>query len=470
MRHSIRRRLLSWLLLPLLLLSVILTFVSYWDIRAVVRDIFDKQLLNSADIVASRVRSRNGRIEVDLPPGAQAVLRHHYKDKFRYAILDSKLGLISGDRDLPAPPVKPVSDSPIFWAAVLHGEEMRLAAIAVAVPAFFDDSVVVEVAETRYSRQSLANYVTFIVLLPQLILIVLAATIAWVAVGKGLKQLSELQREIEQRSLDDLSQIDESHAPMEVQSLVSSLNRLLGRLQEEIQTQKRFTANAAHQLRTPIAGIKTFVSIALRTAREKDMIDFLQHIQSGVNRMSRLVNQMLSLARTDTDAMKRVAVKRIDLNDLASEVAEEFVPLSISCNLELGYQDASVPAYINGDPVSLREMISNLVDNAIRYSGRGGNVNVMVTVNGCVSLIVEDDGPGIPKEHRTLVFERFYRILGRDVPGSGLGLSIVNEIARAHGAEIFVSDGAGGKGTKFTVKFPAVDIKRAGPEVSPTGL
>lgn len=463
MRHSIRRQLLSWLLLPLLLLSVILTFVSYWDIRSVVRDIFDKQLLNSADIVASRVRSRDGRIEVDLPPGAQAVLRHHYKDKFRYAILDGQLSWISGDRDLPPPPLKPMQDSPVFWAAALGEEEMRLLAIAVSVPALSDDSVVVEVAETRYSRQSLANYVTFIVLLPQLILIVLAATIAWVAVSKGLKQLSELQREIEQRSLDDLSQIDESHAPLEVQSLVSSLNRLLGRLQEEIQTQKRFTANAAHQLRTPIAGIKTFVSIALRTAKEKDMVEFLQHIQSGVNRMSRLVNQMLSLARTDTDAMKRVAVKRVDLNDLASEVTAEFVPLSISHNLELGYQDSAGPAYINGDPVSLREMISNLVDNAIRYSGAGSNVNVMVTVNGSVSLIVEDDGPGISKEHRTLIFERFYRILGKDIPGSGLGLSIASEIVRAHGAEIFVADGPGGKGVRFTVRFPALDVNKEFP-------
>jgi two-component system, OmpR family, sensor histidine kinase TctE len=236
------------------------------------------------------------------------------------------------------------------------------------------------------------------------------------------------------------------------------MNELLQRLSLALASQQRFIADAAHQLRTPIAGLKTQTELALRQTPPGDAHETLRQLRTATERATRLVNQLLSLARAEPSAGRVQGNEWLDLRQLARDATAEWVPRAIDRNIDLGFDAGSERAVVEGDALLLREMLMNLLDNAVRYTQPGGQVTVRVGhTAGSPAVAVEDNGPGIPENERARVFERFHRVLGSGAEGCGLGLAIVREIAQSHGATVALTPGAHGIGTVVSVVFRSLD-------------
>jgi len=333
----------------------------------------------------------------------------------------------------------------------------------------------VQVAETLVKRSQLATEIIKGVILPQFVILPMAVLLVWLALARGIAPLNELQQRIRQRAADDLSPIDEHEAPDEVSPLVRAINDLLGRLDRSLSTQKRFLADAAHQLKTPLAGLRTQAELAQREIDAgfdpEALKRALQQIAHSSQRAAHMVNQLLSMARAE-DRGAAARETEVNLARLATETVRDFVPRALERRIDLGYEgpgaegNATPPerCRVLGHPLLLREMLRNLVDNALQYTPAGGTVTVRLGGDAAegVVLQVEDSGPGIPAAERELVFQPFYRALGTNVDGSGLGLAIVAEVARRHGATLTLTDARDpaaaaasghGPGARFTLRF-----------------
>ncbi|HYK14142.1 MAG TPA: ATP-binding protein, partial [Burkholderiales bacterium] len=313
------------------------------------------------------------------------------------------------------------------------------------------------VAETLNKRRTLANEVLLGMLLPEFLLIALVGALVWFGIERGLRPLATLQAEISSRSHRDLSPLPEQNAPGEVRALIRAMNELLARLAFALSAQQRFIADAAHQLRTPLAGIKTQAELALRQQKLDEVQHTLQQLNTATGQTTHLVNQLLSLARAEPGAARTQAMQKLDLTALARDTATEWVPRALERDIDLGVEEAAdgaTTALIEADALFIREMLGNLLDNAIRYTQAGGRVTVRVgNVGEQVLLTVEDNGPGVPPDEHERVFERFHRVLGTGAEGCGLGLAIVREIAQGHNADVRLTAGAHGVGTLVTITF-----------------
>ncbi len=460
--RSIKKDLLMWLLLPLCSLCVISTAVAYMLASSFANDAYDRNLINTADSIAARVRvGSNGTFVIDLPPPAQAILRHtHSDDRLYYQVLTPDLVRLAGDA-LPTQRSHLDSVIPRLRYARFNGETLRVARIRIPLEQKPDQIILVQAAESLKGRTDLTHQILVSILLPQILLVVFGAIAVSFGVRKGLAPLGDLTSAVVERSKSDLHPLDDAIAPLEAQPLANAINDLLGRLRADLESQRRFVANAAHQLRTPLAGVKTYVEIMQRSQTASDNSkNLLTQIDKGIDRMSHLVNRLLALAKADPHAI--FAFTEVDLNLIASEATSELIGQALENQIELGLGPATAPAIIKGDPSNLKELVTNLVENAIIYTPAGGSVFVSVVSGDGISLVVQDTGPGIPAEEREQVFERFYRILGTQVDGSGLGLAIVKEIAATHDARVCLEDGEGDTGTKAIVKFPVL-LKNHGP-------
>ena len=457
MKNSIRHKLLVWLLVPLLGLSFLTAGCSYLLARHLTKVVFDKQLINSADSVASRVQVLGESVRVDLPANAEEIFSNNNKDAFFYQILSPDGRRLAGEPGMAQPLSAPaVGESPFFRDETVRGQDVRVAVIRMLAPESPMGSVVIQVAETMNSREELTGQILLASILPQLILIICAVVAVRIGISRGLLPLNKIRQAVDSRSSRDLSPIDDQSAPEEVKSLLTALNGLLYQAKTDIQRQQRFASNAAHQLRTPLAGLQTYLELIEKMSKDEEVDGMVHNLHSGVDRMIRTVQQLLSLSRAEYAATTSKGFVEIDLNTVVTDAATDIVPESIEREVELDFQSSESPAFINGDEISLKEMTTNLLENAIRYNSKGGQVKVAITNNGSVELVVEDDGVGIPEDERSRVFERFYRVSGTSaqVTGSGLGLSIVGEIARAHDAEVSIDAGSDGKGTRISIRFP----------------
>jgi len=396
---------------------------------------------------------------VDLPEVALQMLQTRDSGRLYYLVTGPDLEFVSGEPDLPRPPDEALDEVPDrvqYYDDDYHGQAIRIVALRVPVlPGSGKGAVLIQVAEHVTVRDEFARQILLRMVLPQGLLILLAGIAVWYGVGRGLAPLSTLRREIQSRSHRDLSALSEEQAPQEVQPLIRAMNDLLQRLAAAISAQQRFIADAAHQLRTPVAGIKTQTELALRQSPSGDAQATLKQLYNATVRTTRLVNQLLSLARAEPGAGRSLNLEPLDLVDLARETATEWVPRALARNIDLGFDSALSGARVEGDPFMLREMLNNLLDNAVRYTQPGGQVTVRVTpeTRG-VTLSVEDNGPGIPEAERGRAFERFHRVLGTGVDGCGLGLAIVREIALSHGAATSLASGANHTGTLVRIFFP----------------
>ena len=463
---SIRTQLLAWLVIPLLVLLLVGTGLMYGLAINLATDAYDKSLLDSVYEVSSFVSANDtGKIVVDLQPQALKMLKDNVNDKVFYQVLDEKGKIIAGDDELPAPDLNERVDSKSaeYRDDTVNGEDVRIASVNFPVPGQKDQAVFIQVAETLNGREQIADEILIGVVVPQLVIIFMSALVVWFGVTRGLRPLTSVRDAVASRTPTDLRPIALDNVPKEVRPLVHAINELLDRLSEDLQAQRRFVANAAHQLRTPIAGLKTQSELALRQSDPKDVTHALGLINTGAERAARLANQLLALARAEPGAVDPALWQILDLNDIAKSASKELVTQALAKNIDLGFEESAAPALVRGDRASLHELASNLIENAVLYTPPAGHVTVRIgnslrpaDLEKRALLIVEDDGPGIASNERERVFERFYRISDRGVSGSGLGLAIVREIASVHRAEVYLGDGPDKCGTRVTVDFPAV--------------
>ncbi len=322
----------------------------------------------------------------------------------------------------------------------------------------------VQVAETLEKRRTLANQIIKGVILPEFIILPVALTLLWFALTRGLSPLTALQERIRSRRPDDLSPIDTSGVPEEISPLVRSLNDMLARLSQSIQLQKRFIADAAHQMKTPLAGMRMQSELAMRQSDRQEIQRSLEQLSKSSESATRMINQLLALARAENRSAQSMPLDTVDIRTLARDTVQEWVQAAMARRIDLGFEtEESVPA-VRGNATMLREMLNNLIDNALRYSSAGGHVTIRLRAEPGMDhemrtvIEVEDDGPGIPAAERAHVFDRFYRILGSDTEGSGLGLAIVKEIVTHHSADIMITNPPREKGCLFRISFPTARI------------
>jgi two-component system sensor histidine kinase TctE len=453
----LQRKLQAWLLGPLLALLCVDTAVSYWTSLNFSNRAHDRSLLEIAREVVLHVHANGQGPRLEVSPAAARMLLVNQDDQVVYRLDAADGRMLGGDPSL-AGPVPGNDLSPRFRDTELHGIPMRMVEAWMPYDGSSspDDRVRVQVAETLNRRNRLAWEILASVVVPQLLLIVLAGVVVRVGVARGLQPLRRLQAAVSDRSHLDLSPIDVRDVPAEVKPLVEEVNELFVRLDKTLDFQNRFIADAAHQLKTPVSGLKAQIELALHESDPARVQHSLAQLYVSADRLSRLVRQLLSLARNEPGAAEAVHLQAIDLHALAMEAAMDWVPDALKRGIDLGFEAAQAPVTIDGDPDRLRELINNLIDNAIRYSRQDGRVTVVVgqTADGQARLSVSDDGPHIPVAERTRIFERFHRLLGTHTDGSGLGLAIVREIATLHQAGITLEEDSDGIGNTFNVHFP----------------
>ncbi|MCE2969507.1 MAG: sensor histidine kinase N-terminal domain-containing protein [Burkholderiales bacterium] len=465
--RSLFGEILDWMLAPLLLLWPITITITYLVAQNIANAPFDRQLERSALLLAQQVREQRGQAQLTPPLPVADLVGTDALDEPRFMVLGLRGELIAGEPDLPLPPEEePTAIGEVRMRdAEVRGTPMRVAALWVRLT---DRSgaqpILVQVAERTTRREQLTNDIMRSVIVPQFVVLPLAVALVWFGLSRGLAPLNLLLARVRARRPNDLSPVERHAAPEELGPLVDAFNELLRRLNENLATQKRFLAHAAHQMKTPLAGLRTQAELAQRQTDPQELKRSLRQIAAAAGRSAHLIDQLLALARAEHQAAENTAFVTVDLTVLARDLVRDLVPQALARGLDFGVETPGAPAIVVGHPLLLRELLSNLADNALRYTPAGGQVTVRVRVEAQRVLAeVEDNGPGIPVAERQLVFEPFYRVLGTDADGSGLGLAIVNEIATRHGARLSIENhpattDPAAPGTLVRVEFAAAPI------------
>ncbi|MBS0511631.1 MAG: sensor histidine kinase [Proteobacteria bacterium] len=453
---SLHGRLLVSLAVSLFALLAVSVVADYRTAVGLANEAYDKALAGTAIALASRLErdADDQKIEIDLPPAAEAVLRSDPEDVVLYAVVDGSGRLVAGDAALAALPCPAAMHKPSFIDGHIGRQTLRLACYAYSSPMLH---ATVMVAETTLKRERSAQGILSAIIWPNLLLIAATLTLVFVVVRFALRPLDALGERIDARPADDLSPIPDAGVPAEARSLVAALNRLLANLDAAGRAQQVFLSNAAHQLRTPLAGM--LMQLELLGAGKPDEVEArVDRLRSSAQRLTRLTNQMLALARSSREAASADGVQRaLDLSSLIEERASDFADMAVARGIELAFEPAR--ARVVGSDWMLRELVANLIDNAIKYTPSGGHVTLRCGEEGDGHpwLEIEDDGPGIPPGDRARVFERFQRLAGAELEGSGLGLAIVREIAERHHATVELSAGQAGVGTRIRIRFSAAE-------------
>jgi two-component system sensor histidine kinase TctE len=459
---SLRNQLLRWLLIPLVLL-VAVNSVSVYNNALEAADVaYDRSLLASTRALAERVSIKDGKVVADVPYVALDSFETDTLGRIYYKVsgLDGKT--VSGFDDLPPVPANvPRSEAyPAlvrFYHADYNGQPLRIAALLQPV---FDDSMrgiaLIQVGETLDARNGLSRKILFDTLLRQAIMLLAVASLVWFAVRLVLRPLMRLKSEVETRTLSDLSDVDQALVHREVRPLVAAMNSTMARMQNLIASQRRFIADASHQLRTPLTVLKTQAELALRENDPVAMRAIVRSIAGTTDATVHLANRLLALARIEHGA--QAAMAPLQLPAIVRQVGLELALPAVQKQIDLSLE-APEQVVVDGQALMLHELVANLVDNAIRYTPAGGHVILRVELgeDGAVLLAVEDSGPGIAEAEREKVFTPFYRAASSpDVNpvGAGLGLAIVRDIVALHRASIALSAGAHGRGLKVSIVFP----------------
>ena len=442
---------------PLLILILIVSSILFRFAIVEQRDAFDKALYDSAYSIYQLLQQSDDSIqELSLSKKEKQFILNDQSDVVFYNIVDTQGNVLNGETDAGLMPrsQKQLSN-PDFRDGSVHGLKVRIVSTLVNIQKSGTEfPVYIQVAETLNKREALAGNVLIDLIVPQLLLVLFTVGIIWFGVERGLQPLFDLQAAVSKRSYLDLSAIDLPDVPTEVMILVNSVNTLMRQLESVLSAQNRFIADAAHQLRTPLAGAQAQLELALLESDPEQHEQLLDRVSASMERLSHTISQLLSLARNQQDALHNAALNPVNLNQIAQEVTTDMVPTAIKKGIDLGFEASESDAMVLGDGKRLKEMLYNLVDNALLYTPNSGKVTVNVRREaGEIVLSVEDNGPGIPKEEREKVFERFHRVMGTGQEGSGLGLAIVMEIAQLHQASVEISDEPKQKGLNIQVSF-----------------
>ena len=479
MSSGLQRRLLLLLLVPLCLLAGVNTWFDYRfaDAAALQQD---RQLLKLVPLLADSVIAKGAA------PGAPPlllmapVIAEFLRDRVglsAFCIANLEGQVVLGDDWLSRLP--PTMHEPEVASAEYGGVTYRIVSQRLQTAA---GELVVRLADGSDPRQQWVKLVLLKVLLPNLVLMVLGVFVVNWAVRQALRPLLDLKEAVEQRSPSDLSAMDEQASPEEVRPLVQSLNRLFNLVNAQADSQRRFVADAAHQLRTPLAGLQAQVEAWAQASSQPALtcstcgkfitnkplapvdkaqaainigVDQIRHLRDATRRTSQLANQLLALSRADAHGLDRQPMQTVDLKELCETLLETHLDAAMAKHIDLGLDVQAV--HVAGHAWLLRELLGNLLDNALKYTPPGGTVTLRcgrTPDSGAAFLEVEDDGPGVPVEERQRVLARFYRMPGATSQGNGLGLAIVDEIARVHRGLLVVGSGQNGRGARFTLLFP----------------
>ncbi len=449
------------MLAPLLLLWPISIAATHHVANDIANEPYDQALAENVGAISRLLRVVDGRVTISLPASARTILHADEQDELYFQVRNSQGKLLAGDEELPAPSGgnEPVLAEVRFRDERLAGEPIRVAYKAHEVEAG-QRWVVIQVAETRHKREALASRIISGVLLPQFAIIPLAVILVWLGLSRGLRPLSRLRERMATRRPGDLSPIEIRRAPEELQPMVRSFNDVMERLEENLQAQQRFIADAAHQMKTPVTGLRMQAELAIRETDPVQLRRSVEQIARAAERAGHLITQLLTLARAESSHEKLHRFEIVDLEALARDVTFEWVDAARAKQIDLGFEGGEWPSAIDGVPLLLRELLKNVLDNAIKYTPQGGRVTVRVIAAEHIILEVEDNGIGVAEEDRERVFERFYRVLGTEADGSGLGLAICREIAELHRAAISFLDGSNGRGSRVVVVFPRAGTSR----------
>jgi two-component system sensor histidine kinase TctE len=465
MSRSIRRSLLGWLVPAFAVMLGIGALAAYRVSLRPALDAYDQALTDDAVALSASVRMVNGSPALELVPQADQLLRTEAYDRVYYALRDADGRRVTGDA-IPPPPSMQAEGERSVYDDQFHDEPVRVVGLGAACGGA---TCLVQVAETMTKRHQLRGKILLGILLPAAGVAAVTVLLVWFGVGRGLAPLTRLSREIRSRSHGDLHPLDEDATPTEARALVGAINRLLADLEVTSGARRRFLADAAHQLRTPLAGIQTQAELALQHTDAQQLHRTLQRLHQATLRTARLANQLLVLARAEPGGRRFDPSATCELRQVIESNADDWVHRALSKELDLGIEVE--PARVKIDPLLMANLVGNLVDNAIEYTQRGGRITLRCRAEGhWVRLEVEDNGPGIPAEERWRVFERFHRSPGTPGAGTGLGLAIVSEIAQAHGATVEVAQPASGTGTLVVVRVPAAEdpgSERRGVEPQP---
>ena len=471
-QRSLFGEILDWMLTPLLLLWPASLALTWLVAQGIAGKPFDRALEYNVQALAQLVTVQNNRAQLNLPQSAREILRADDSDQIFYQVVGPRGDLLSGEKDFPplVEEERAVLGDVRLRDGQIRGEDVRIAYTWMNVESKAQPGasvvVLVQVAETLEKRSTLASEIIKGVMLPQFVILPLAVLLIWLALVRGIKPLNQLEERIRARKPDDLSPLDDRAVPQEVAPLVSSVNGLLTRLKDSLASQKRFLADAAHQLKTPLAGLRMQADLAQREGSSAEELKLsLKQIGRSSIRATHTVNQLLALARAESGG-RTIDKAPCDLARLTVEVVQDSVPRALDRKIDLGYDGAdpgTLGTLVEANATLLQELVRNLVDNAILYTPSSPDKPGIVTARvradpdgRTVLLEVEDNGPGIPSGERELVFQPFYRALGTNTDGSGLGLAIVQEIARQHGAQITIEEAHAGDampGLRVNLRF-----------------
>jgi two-component system sensor histidine kinase TctE len=440
--------------------AVLLGLGGAWATQSIVEAVNDRLLGASARAVAETLAVEDGQIVLDLPPWALGMLENTSRDNIYYNV-HSGDQLVTGYPNLPPPSEATLTDQEtVFRYGQYRGQRVRIAAEARRLPRN-ENLVIVQVAETLEARHALSQRMLIQLVLLELAILALASLLVPIAVRWGLAPLRRLRRGMDARNAGDFTPLPLADVPRELRDLVTAFNALLGRLDQAVEGMRRFTADASHQMRTPLSILRTHIGVVKKTPIEDPKaLESLADIEAATDRLQRLLTQLLALARAEGTGSGQ-SLTSVDIGSVARQVAESHALPALRAEIDLRFiLEDSEPFLASSDPVLAAELISNLIDNAICYNRAGGTVTIRVirAAEGGeerVVVAIEDDGPGIPEAERETIFTRFRR-LERDQhrPGTGLGLSIVKAIAHVLHAEITLGDGSEHRGLLVRVAFP----------------
>lgn len=461
--RSLHRQLFVWLLMPQVVLWLAAALFTYKLAEHYANAAIDASLSQTSRTLARQVKPLDNGLFIDFPRAAQDILEADPSDRVLYTVSMPPGEFILGNRNLPPLPrgAKPVYGEPFFYNGKLAANDaaaasessasgpspageapqrLRVAALLLryGTPDSPGQSMLVQVARSSTNREALARQILLDTVLPLSVLMALMTMIVWAGVRTGLQPLAVLQGQVEGRAANDLTPIKITDAPPEVRSLALAMNSLLVEVNHNVVAQKRFISDAAHQLRTPLAGLKSQTELALLDAKDPALQARLQLVHSSATRSAHLVNQLLSLARAEPESASQQARVTLDLRQLARETCAEMVPKALAAGVDLGFEAAEScrRCPVRGIESLLREALVNLIDNAIRYAGHGASVTVRVDLREGLAIVeVEDNGPGLPESECEHVFERFVRAT-HDGTGCGLGLAIAREIVERHAGRV----------------------------------
>lgn len=453
--NSLLGEILLWILILLMFLWALSVVMTYGVADSISTTPYDGQLATKVDGLAKLVGREGGRVRVSLPEAAQTLLRSDGQDRIYFQIVDAQGTLLAGDKELPIAEMPESTDlDHVFFRDETLGEDDVRVAYRFIFPLEGKPPVLVQVGETLKKRQHLTASIVSGVIIPQFVIVPLAVLMVYLGLTHGITPLQRLQHELRGRQPSDLSPISLQGIPEEIRPLLEALNDVMARLDDNLNIQRRFVADAAHQLKTPLTGLRTQTELALQETDPALVRRGLQQVAISVENLSRMTQQLLALARTEAAGGGR-HFERLDLVAQARTVAGAWADRALERRIDLAFEAAEDDLWVQGNPLLVQEMLTNLIDNAIKYTPSGGQVTVRAQLEGgycCIDF--EDSGIGIAPDDRTRVFERFYRVLGTETDGSGLGLAIVKEVVDLHGGYARIDTPPSGCGTLVHVCLP----------------